>query len=261
MVTPFIQFQDVSLTLASRTVLSRITFEVRPGETLVIIGGSGSGKTTILRLMLGLHRPDAGTIGIDDVRDMSALAEEDLPRVRRKMAMVFQGAALFDSLTVRENVGYRLWESGTLSDERIAERVQESLRFVGLEETLDWMPAELSGGMRKRVAIARALASGAPLLLYDEPTAGLDPINTCMIARLILQLKERGVTQVVVTHDMETAHRVADRLLMIHNTAVIFEGTPAELRSSADPTVQSFLDPTSLPNLPTATDVGEEAIP
>jgi phospholipid/cholesterol/gamma-HCH transport system ATP-binding protein len=261
MAPSFIQFQDVSLTLGERLVLSRINFEVRPGETLAIIGGSGSGKTTILRLMLGLYRPDAGTIRIDDVGDISTLAEEELPRLRRKMAMVFQGAALFDSLTVRENVGYGLWEAGMQPDDIIEERVQESLRFVGLEETFDWMPAEPSGGMRKRVAIARALARGAPLLLYDEPTAGLDPINTVMIARLILRLKERGVTQVIVTHDLETADRVADRLLMIHQTAVIFEGAPAQLRTCMDPTVQGFLNPTLLPTLAPPPVVREEAVP
>ena len=232
----------VDLTLGERQVLKDISFEVKPGNTLVILGGSGSGKTTILRVILGLYRPDGGVVSIDS-QDISRLREQDLPDVRRRMAMVFQSAALFDSLTVRENVGYRLWEQGRLSDEAITRIVEESLRFVGLHDMIDKMPAELSGGMRKRVGIARALASGATILLYDEPTAGFDPINTCLINRLILQLKQKGVTQIVVTHDLETAHRVADRILMIDHGRIVFDGTPEGLQQSEHPAVRRFLDP------------------
>jgi phospholipid/cholesterol/gamma-HCH transport system ATP-binding protein len=237
-----IALKDVALTLAGRTILKDISFDVRSGETMVILGGSGSGKTTILRLILGLYRADRGSIRVAG-EEITQLHERDLPRIRQKMAMVFQGAALFDSLTVRENVGYRLLEQGRGTDEAIEQTVCNSLRFVGLEDTLGKMPAELSGGMRKRVGIARALASGATLLLYDEPTAGLDPINTFMINRVILQLKDRGVTQVVVTHDLETAYRIADRIIMIQKTRVVFEGKPEELRHSMDSTIRSFLDP------------------
>jgi phospholipid/cholesterol/gamma-HCH transport system ATP-binding protein len=159
------------------------------------------------------------------------------------MAMVFQSAALFDSLTVHENVGYRLSEHGTYPEERIEQIVRESLQFVGLADTMDKMPGELSGGMRKRVGIARALASGAQLLLFDEPTAGLDPINTSLIIRLILRLKHKGVTQVVVTHDLETAYAVADRIIMLHQGRVVFEGTRTELQQCNHPAVRAFLHP------------------
>ncbi|MGH7255595.1 MAG: ABC transporter ATP-binding protein, partial [Nitrospirales bacterium] len=169
--------KEVSLRLGGRPILRGLTFDVRAGETIAILGGSGSGKTTILRLMLGLLRPDRGSIQIDG-QEIADLPERVLPQVRHKMAMVFQGAALFDSLSVRENVGYRHYERGRLSDQAIEKIVQESLQFVGLEDVMDKMPAELSGGMRKRVGIARAVASGAKVLLFDEPTAGLDPINT-----------------------------------------------------------------------------------
>ncbi|MGH7164942.1 MAG: ABC transporter ATP-binding protein [Nitrospiraceae bacterium] len=239
-----ITLTDVWLTLGERQVLKEISLNVPAGETKVILGGSGSGKTTILRVILGLYRPDRGSLLVDG-QDITAMRERDLPEIRQRMAMVFQGAALFDSLTVRENVGYRLWEQGRLSDAMIEKSVRESLQFVGLEHAIDKMPAELSGGMKKRVGIARALASGARVILYDEPTAGLDPINTCTISRLIQLLKSKGVTQVVVTHDLATAYRVADRIVMIHKGRMIFEGNPKELQRSADPDIRAFLDPGS----------------
>ena len=241
-----IVLEGVRLTLGDRQVLEGISFQVQPGETKVILGGSGSGKTTILRLILGLFRPDRGSIRVAG-EEITVLREQDLAQIRQNMAMVFQGAALFDSLTVRENVGYRLWEQGRLSDEAIEQTVCESLQFVGLEDAIDKMPADLSGGMRKRVGIARALASGAKLLLYDEPTAGLDPINGFTICHLILRLKTKGVTQVVVTHDLDIAFRVADRIVMIQDGRIIFEGTPEELGGSQDPAIRGFLDPSCLP--------------
>jgi phospholipid/cholesterol/gamma-HCH transport system ATP-binding protein len=197
--------------------------------------------------MLALYRPNQGSIRIDG-QDLGSLRERDLPDVRQKMAMVFQGAALFDSLTVGENVGYRLWEHYRLPEDAINQIVRESLQFVGLEDTINKMPAELSGGMKKRVAIARALASGAKLLLYDEPTAGLDPINTVMINRLILKLKRKGVTQVVVTHDLETAYRVADRVMMLHKGRLLFDGPPENLRRFDRPEIHLFLNPTDIPS-------------
>ncbi|HKN86658.1 MAG TPA: ATP-binding cassette domain-containing protein, partial [Nitrospiraceae bacterium] len=211
-----------------------------------ILGASGSGKSTMLKLILGLSRPNRGSIRIDG-RDITQLSERELQQCcREQMAMVFQGGALFDSLTVRENVGYRLWERHVLSDEQIEQIVEDNLRFVGLDDVLDKMPAELSGGMRKRVGIARALASGAQVILYDEPTAGLDPINTCLITRLILKLKTKHVTQIVVTHDLQTADRVADSILMIQQGRVVFEGTSQDLKRSHDPEVRAFIDPGSI---------------
>ena len=240
-----LDLEGVTLALGGREVLHDISFRVQRGETKVILGASGSGKSTILKLMLGLIRPDGGSIRIDG-RDITQLKERELQRCcREQMAMVFQNAALFDSLTVRENVGYRLWERGTMSDSEIEKIVEESLCFVGLEDVLEKMPAELSGGMRKRVAIARALAGGAQVILYDEPTAGLDPINTCLITRLILRLKTTSVTQVVVTHDLHTADSVADSLLMIQRGRIIFQGTAQELKQSQDSEVRFFIDPSS----------------
>lgn len=243
---PLISLRDVSLTLEDKPVLEDISFDVAEGETKVILGGSGSGKTTILRLILGLFKPDRGSVTIDGV-DISRLSDRELTPIRRTMAMVFQSAALFDSLSVRENVGYRLWEEGRLPETQIDHIVRQSLQFVGLDDVIDELPGDLSGGMRKRVGIARALASGAPLLLYDEPTAGLDPVNAFAIGRLILQLKTKGVTQVVVTHDLDLAFRVADHLVMIQRGRIVFAGTPQELAGQQDAAIRGFLDPASLP--------------
>ncbi len=237
-----IRLDSVSLALNDHQVLRQVTFAVSPGETKVILGSSGSGKTTILRVILALVRPDEGSVYVRG-EDLSTLREQELHLIRQHMAMVFQGAALFDSLSVRENVGYRLWEQGRLPDEVIENTVHESLRFVGLEDTVEKMPAELSGGMRRRVGIARALATGAGTLLYDEPTAGLDPINSCAVNKLILRLKAKGVTQIVVTHDLDTAYRVADRIVMIQKGQAIFEGTSEQLRASEHPSIREFLDP------------------
>ena len=242
----WLELEGVTLALGGREVLHDVSFSVQRGETKVILGASGSGKSTILKLILGLIRPDRGSIRIDG-RDIAQLGERDLQRCcREQMAMVFQNAALFDSLTVRENVGYRLWERGTMSDQEIEQIVEENLQFVALDDVLDKMPAELSGGMRKRVGIARALASGAQMILYDEPTAGLDPINTCLITRLILKLKTKHVTQIVVTHDLQTADRVADSIIMIQQGRVAFEGTSQALKQSDDPDVRVFVDPGSV---------------
>ncbi|MBA2251570.1 MAG: ATP-binding cassette domain-containing protein [Nitrospirales bacterium] len=238
-----LKLEGVTLALGGREVLHDVSFGVQRGETKVILGASGSGKSTILKLILGLIRPDRGSIRING-RDTTQLDERELQHCcREHMAMVFQNAALFDSLTVRENVGYRLWERGTRSGDEIEKIVEESLRFVGLDDVLEKMPAELSGGMRKRVGIARALASGAEVILYDEPTAGLDPINTCLITRLILKLKAQHVTQIVVTHDLKTADSVAESILMIQRGRVIFEGTSQEMKQSHDQEVRFFIDP------------------
>jgi len=238
-----IKFTDVCVKFDGRPVLKNFTMEVPTGETLVILGGSGGGKTTMLRLILGLLRPDAGSILVDG-QEIVGLPERDMVPIRARMAMVFQGSALFDSLTVRENVGYRLYEEGSLSDHAIERIINLSLCFVGLEDTLEKMPAELSGGMKKRVAIARALACNPQLVLYDEPTAGLDPINAHLISELIRRLqKEQHLTQVVVTHDLDTAYRVADRLIMVQRGEKLFDGTVDRLKSADDPRIRTFLSP------------------
>ena len=245
-----IQFTDVSVRFGDRQVLKDISMTVPYGETLAILGGSGAGKTTILRLIEGLWQPDTGSIRIDG-QEIVGLSEQQMTHVRNTMALVFQGAALFDSLTVRENVGYRLWDQRTLSEKTIESRIAESLHFVGLDDIAEAMPGELSGGMKKRVAIARALASHPRLILYDEPTAGLDPINTHIVKELICRLHgQEHVTQIVVTHDVETAYQVADHLIMIHQGEKVFDGTVSELKMSTDERVQAFLHPDAV--LPTS---------
>jgi phospholipid/cholesterol/gamma-HCH transport system ATP-binding protein len=239
-----IDIKNVSLTIGGEPILKNVSLTVPDGSTTVILGGSGSGKTTLLRLILGLYKPTSGSILVAG-EDISRFSETEMTRIRQNIGMVFQGAALFDSLSVRENVGYRLWEHHLMPDDDIHRTVEENLRFVGLGDAIDKMPAELSGGMRKRVGIARALASGASILLYDEPTAGLDPVNTFAISQLIARLKTKGVTQVVVTHDLDTANRVADRIVMVVTGRVSFDGTPEELRACQDLSVRSFLDPAS----------------
>ena len=238
-----IQFTDVSLRFGDRQILEKFSMTVPFGETLAILGGSGAGKTTLLRLIEGLVQPDTGSIMVDG-QEIVGLSEQQMTRVRNTMALVFQGAALFDSVTVRENVGYRLWDQGTLSEKTIESRIAESLHFVGLDDIAEAMPGELSGGMKKRVAIARALANHPRLILYDEPTAGLDPINTHIVKELIYRLHgQEHVTQIVVTHDVETAYQVADHLIMVRQGEKIFDGTVSELKMSNDERVQAFLHP------------------
>jgi phospholipid/cholesterol/gamma-HCH transport system ATP-binding protein len=193
-----------------------------------------------LKIILGLYRPDSGKVFVNG-EDITTMSEEGLYRVRQKMGMVFQSNALFDSLTVGENVSFRLRELA-LAEDVIEEKVIESLSFVGLEHAIDMMPSELSGGMKKRVAIARAIASSPEILLYDEPTTGLDPTNALNVCRLIRDLRDKkGVSSIVVTHELQYAFMVADDLSVIHEGELIFKGTPAELNMSEDERVGNFL--------------------
>ena len=242
MTADVIAFEQVTCSFENQTVLRDVSFRVAPRETKVIIGASGSGKTTILRLLLGLLKPQAGRILIEG-QEISGLDEESLIVLRRKIGMVFQEGALFDSMTVGENVGYRLFEEGQLSESEIEDRVSHLLGFVGLGETIDMMPDELSGGMKRRVAIMRALAAvDARIMLYDEPTTGLDPMTARTICDLISRLRDaQGVTSVMVTHQMADAFRVGDRFLAIHDGRVAFEGTAEELRQCKDEHVRGFL--------------------
>jgi phospholipid/cholesterol/gamma-HCH transport system ATP-binding protein len=223
-------------------VLNGVSFVLDRGETLVVMGGSGSGKTVLLRIIAGLLRPDAGVLRVFGI-DISRLSEEELLPIRRRMGYVFQGAALFDSLTVYENVAFPLREHTSLAESEIRRRVVHVLSLVGLgEDALSKLPAELSGGMRKRVGIARALVIEPEMLLFDEPTAGLDPTNSKMVAELIVQLKG-GVcdTSVVVTHDIELARTVADRVAILVDGRFAAIGPVHEVMNSDDPAVQAFL--------------------
>jgi len=239
---PVIELQNVSLAF-DEPILEDISFKAFEGETIVIVGESGTGKSTALKLMLRLLIPQQGRVLVDG-EDITDLSFEDALEVRQKMGMVFQGAALFDSLTVLENVAYPLREHTKLSDEEIERRVSEKLEFVDLEpdEVLDKLPSELSGGMRKRVGIARGMANDPEIMLYDEPTSGLDPLTTGTITRLIMKLqRELKVTSIVVSHDIRSSFRMATRVALLNERRIVFLGSPEEMAVSDDPYIQDFL--------------------
>jgi phospholipid/cholesterol/gamma-HCH transport system ATP-binding protein len=224
-------------------VLEDISFAVREGQTMAIVGESGTGKSTILKLLLRLLVPDRGRVLIDG-DDITGLTFEEALLVRQKMGMVFQGAALFDSMTVFENVAYPLREHTDLGESEIEERVREKLQFVDLDpdRVMEQFPSELSGGMRKRVGIARGMANNADIMLYDEPTSGLDPLTTTTITRLIMKLqRELGVTSVVVSHDIRSVFRMASKVALLHDRRITFFGTPEEMAGNDDPYIQDFL--------------------
>ncbi len=236
-----IKLSNINMEFHGKQILHDINLEIAQGETMVIIGPSGSGKSTILRLIIGLLKPTVGEIVIKD-QEISGLSEEQLNKVRMDMGMVFQYSALFDSMTVGENVAFGLREHTTMSEKEISKIVSRNLRMVGLGEQQDRMPNELSGGMKKRVSLARAIAMKPHIVLYDEPTAGLDPIMSGTIDRLIMNTKRMlGVTSVVVTHHMSSAFTVADRIAMIHNGSIIEVGTVEEIKQSENPLVQQFI--------------------
>ena len=238
---PYIRCRGLTKAFGGKAVLRGLTLDVLAGETLVVLGGSGSGKSVLLKHMNALLRPDAGTVEVDGV-SLGALAEDELSQVRRHVGMLFQQGALFDSLTVGENVAYPLREHRLAPPDAIPERVREALAMVGLVGTEPLMPAELSGGMRKRAALARALVLAPRALLYDEPTTGLDPVVAAKINHLIRELQRRlAVTSVVVTHDLGSAFFVADRLAFLHEGRIRFVGTPEEARASQDEFLHEFL--------------------
>lgn len=240
-----ITLKNVNLSLGGRLILKNINFSVAKGETKVILGPSGSGKSSILKIILGLWRPDSGRVVIDG-KEMSGATNEKWDEARYHIGMIFQEGALFDSLTVGENVGYWLFEHTKMSEEEIEVRVQRALSEVGLDpEIIDRMPDELSGGMRRRVAIARALASLEPkIMLYDEPTTGLDPLAVDTILDQITSLQKRmQVTSLVVTHDIADALKVSNRFIMVADGEIIFEGSSEELREAEHPFVSRFLSP------------------
>ncbi len=261
-----IEFRNVTKFFDAEIILDDISFCISKGETAIILGASGSGKSTILKLILGLIHPDAGEIFVDG-QDITKMAEKDLVRVRGKIGMVFQEGALFDSYSVRENVGYRLYEAGIQTEEEIQSAVLRLLGFVGLEDAVDKMPAELSGGMKRRVGLARALVGTPSIILYDEPTAGLDPITKRSIVDLMIKLRDlEGVTTIFVTHDLRAAgilaneYAVADkhgnvrlekggdnlcllnvRFIMLQNGGIRFQGSQQELNESNEPYVRAFM--------------------
>ncbi len=239
---PVIELDHVSLAF-DEPVLEEISFAANEGETVVVVGESGTGKSTILKLILRLLVPDKGRVLIDG-EDITHLSFEEALKVRQKMGMVFQGAALFDSMTVFENVAYPLREHTDLNEDEIEARVREKLQFVDLDadQVMQMMPAELSGGMRKRVGIARGIANNPELILYDEPTSGLDPLTTGTITRLIMKLqRELGVTSVVVSHDIRSAFRMATKVALLYEHHVVFFGTPEEMAGSDNEYIRDFL--------------------
>ena len=226
-----------------RAVLENLTLAIEEGETITIIGGSGSGKSVTLKLILGLMRPDRGRV-LFRGKDVTRMPEGELVAMRREIGMLFQGGALFDSLSVGENIAYPLREHfREMTDEAIAEAVRKCLALVGLPNVESMMPADLSGGMKKRVALARAIATSPAVILYDEPTTGLDPANTLRINRLIQDCqRELKVTNIVVTHDMDSAFMVTDRLALLYNRRIEFVGTVAEAKASRNPVVRNFIE-------------------
>jgi phospholipid/cholesterol/gamma-HCH transport system ATP-binding protein len=247
---PVALLDRVSMRFGAQPVLRDVTLAVRRGETLVVIGESGCGKTVLLKLVVGLLRPASGRV-LFEGRDLAGRSEAEVVQVRRRFGFLFQGAALFDSLTVYENVAYPLRALHSVGEPEIRDRVLARLKEVGLPDgAAARMPAELSGGMRKRVGLARALALDPEVMLYDEPTTGLDPVMTELINDLIVQTRERRpVTSVVVTHEMKTVRRVADRVVMLYPLArlggadpqVIYYGTPSGLEASPDERVRKFV--------------------
>ncbi|VBB09251.1 abc transporter [Lucifera butyrica] len=236
-----IKLVNVNMTFHGKQVLENINLEIARGETMVIIGPSGSGKSTLLRLIIGLLKPDSGEIWVDD-KELFRLSEDEINAVRLKMGMVFQYSALFDSMTVGENVAFGLRQHTKMTDEEIAAVVRRKLRIVGLRGQENTMPNELSGGMKKRVSLARAIAINPEVILYDEPTAGLDPIMSGKIDRLIAGTQRRmNVTSIVVTHHMPSAFNIADRIAMIYNGRIVETGTVDEIRHSENPLVQHFI--------------------
>ncbi len=241
---PLISFRGVQKSFGPKRIYAHLDLDVYEGETLVILGGSGVGKSVMLKMLVGLLTADAGTISFDGA-SLRELDEAGFAKVHQQIAMLFQGAALFDSLSVGENVAYALNEHHfrTMAPAEIKKRVAWALALVGLPGIEDMKPSDLSGGMRKRVGLARAIALQPRVLLYDEPTTGLDPINSERISHLVTGMQEElAVTSMVVTHDMKGAFSMGDRLAMVHKGRIILAGTPDEVRASTDPRVKDFIE-------------------
>jgi phospholipid/cholesterol/gamma-HCH transport system ATP-binding protein len=238
---PKIRVVNLHKSFAEHEVLSGVHLEIRQGESMVVIGGSGTGKTVLIRCIIGLVQPDEGEIYVDGT-EITSLNEREMNEIRKRFGMLFQGGALFDSLTVWENVGFGLRQHTRLREEEIRRIVSEKLGLLGLRNIEDLMPAELSGGMKKRVSLARAIAMEPEILLYDEPTTGIDPMMADAINELIIRMREKlNVTSIAITHDMTSAYKIADRIAMLYQGKIIEVGTPEEIKSSRSPIVQQFI--------------------
>ncbi len=236
-----VELRGVAKAFGPKPVLSGVDITFPPGKITVVIGPSGCGKSTILKLLLGLQKPDSGKVVVDG-EDIALFREKDWMAYRSRMGMVFQSAALFDSLTIAQNVGFALAEHGRLPKAEIAAIAEEKLRLVGLKGQGHLRPNEISGGMQKRVGIARAIARDPALVLYDEPTTGLDPITSTVIEDLIVDVaKSTGATSIVVTHQLSTIFRTADRIVMLFGGLVLGQGSPGEMKDSPDATIRGFL--------------------
>ncbi len=237
-----IEVRNLSKSFGPLRVLEQVSFQIDKGDSLVIIGRSGGGKSVLLKHLIALLKPDSGQVLIDG-EDIVPLNERQLLRVRRKFGMLFQGAALFDSMTVAENIAFAFRRDRSLPAPEVARRVAEVLKMVDLPGIQNKMPAELSGGMKKRVGLARAIIYQPEIVLYDEPTTGLDPIVSDSIDQLLLRVRDRlDVTSVVVTHDMRSARRLGQRILLLHNKRIYAAGTADQIFNSQDPVVRQFVD-------------------
>jgi len=236
-----IEIIDLHKSFGSLRVLNGVNLTIEKGESMTVIGGSGSGKSVLLKHIIALLFPDRGRVIVDG-QMLNDLDERGLNEIRKKFGMLFQGAALFDSLTVWENVGFGLKQHTKLSDKEIRKIVTEKLALVGLKDVEDKMPSELSGGMKKRVGLARAIAMDAAIILYDEPTTGLDPITADAINDLIVDLRKKlGVTSVSITHDMQSAYKISDRIAMLYKGQIQEIGTPDQIRNTTNPIVRQFI--------------------
>ena len=241
---PIIRFKDVTKAFGPKVIYRGLDLEVYEGETLTVMGGSGVGKSVLLKMLIRLLEPDSGSVTFHG-REVTTMRESEVSTVRKRIAMLFQGAALFDSVSVGENVAYGLHEHlrKEMTEQEMKKRVHWALSLVGLPGIEAMRPADLSGGMKKRVGLARAIAIQPEVLLYDEPTTGLDPINTARINHLINGLKAAlGVTSIVVTHDMKSAFTVSDRMAMVHSGKIVLAGTVEAFKASTDPRVRDFID-------------------
>ena len=260
---PVIRVETVGMDFSGRIVLDSVSMDVYHGETLVVMGGSGCGKSTLLRVMIGSYQPSRGRVSLFG-QDITNLSEKEMDKLRLRFGILFQSGALYNSMTVGENVALPMHEHTDLDDGIIDIMVKMKLELVGLRDFGELMPSQISGGLKKRVGLARAIALDPEIIFYDEPSAGLDPIVAGVIDMLIMDLsKKLGVTSVVVTHDMNSAFKIADRMIMLYQGRVVASGTAAEIKSSADPVVQQFI--TGAPDGPiplrmSKTDFGKDLI-